>query len=291
MAYREQHLIEEEIAGGTRLEVLISALNQNVTTIAHRMRLASDAVVVNQCNEDAYSMYQYGPYHIRCVHANERGVGRSRNMAVAHAHAELVLFADEDIVYHEGYADRVTEAFDRYPYADLLLFNVQQAEGRKTYHITSFGRVTWRNYGRYPTYAIAARLGVLKEHDLKFSHLFGGGAPYMNGEDSLFLHDCLQKGCKIYHVPELIGEETPGPSTWFNGYTEKFFFDRGVLYHHLYGRMAYPLGVRFVMKNKEEMCKEVSARDALNELKKGIRHAALPDFDGSHDRVDDARAG
>ncbi|MBQ9511890.1 MAG: glycosyltransferase family 2 protein, partial [Lachnospiraceae bacterium] len=93
----------------------------------------------------------------------------------------------------------------------------------------------------------------------------------MNGEDSLFLHDCLQKGCKIYHVPELIGEETPGPSTWFDGYTEKFFFDRGVLYPFLYGSLSRLMALRFLLKNRKEMCREISLNKAYSLMKDGIR--------------------
>ena len=177
-----------------------------------------------------------------------------------------------------------------HPRADLLLFNVAQSPGRETYHISDFGRVRWYNYGRYPSYAIAARTQRLQEAGVRFSLLFGGGAPYMNGEDSLFLHDCLAKRMRIYHVPELIGREAERESTWFKGYTEKFFFDRGVLYHYLYGPMAYPFGLRFLIKGSNAMCREVPFSRCVALLREGIRHAAVSGadvgnpYDGSPDK-------
>ena len=36
---------------------------------------------------------------------------------------------------------------------------------------------------------------------ITFSLLFGGGAKYSNGEDSLFLKDCLKYGLVVYAVP------------------------------------------------------------------------------------------
>ena len=266
----------------TRLQTLVAALNENCTTLASRMRLGSDAIVINQCNEDAESEYNYLDYRIRCFHMNVRGVGASRNEALARTDGEYCLFSDNDIVYEDGYADAVVNAFIQHPRADMLLFNVDQAPERKTYHIGDFGRVRWYNYGRYPSYAIAARTERLKASGVSFSLLFGGGAPYMNGEDSLFLHDCLEKGLRIYHVPVLIGKETPGTSTWFRGYNEKFFFDRGVLYHHLYGNMAYLFGMRFLMRGKNRMCNEIPFNRCTELLKEGIAHAALSDSGSRH---------
>ena len=263
----------------TELLTLVSALNENVTTLAGRMRLGSDAVVVNQCNENAESSYQYAKYNIRCYHVNERGVGRSRNLAMAHADREFILFSDEDIVYEDGYADNITYEFKMRSRADVLLFNVKQSPGRETYSISDYGRVRWYNYGRYPSYAIAARVSRLREAGVTFSLLFGGGALYMNGEDSLFLHDCLQKGLRLYRVPKLIGKEMVRESTWFKGYTEKFFFDRGVLYHHLYGAMAYPFGLRFLIRGYNKMCGDIPFSRCVALLQEGIRYAALPDAD------------
>ena len=65
--------------------------------------------------------------------------------------------------------------------------------------------------------------------------LFGGGAKYSAGEDSIFLKSCLDNGLKIYAVPYALAFlNDDRPSTWFNGYTDKYFFDKGVLYSCLY---------------------------------------------------------
>ena len=104
--------------------------------------------------------------------------------------------------------------------------------------------------------------------------MFGGGARYSNGEDSIFIRDCLRKKMKAMAVPVNIGKEVPRPSTWFNGYNEKFFFDRGVLYAYLYGCMAKPFALRFLLKHKNIMFKEeypISMKQAYSLMKKGFR--------------------
>lgn len=94
----------------------------------------------------------------------------------------------------------------------------------------------------------------------------------MNGEDSLFLHDCLEKGLKIYRTSVQIGHEKAGESTWFKGYTDKFFYDRGVLYHFLYGKMAKVWGLRFLIKNRNTMCAEKGLVSCFKLLSDGIKY-------------------
>lgn len=236
-----------------RLQFLVSTVNEEVETLAQRMNLQADAIVVNQCDRNEYREYTYEAYRIRCYSFAERGVGLSRNNCLMRADRELCLFADEDIIYRPGAAKAVIAEFEKNPDADMILFNVDVPRERQTYHIDGYGRVRWYNCGRYPTFSFAARTKKLHEAGVTFSLLFGGGAKYSNGEDSLFLAECIRKGLKVYKAPVTIGRENGRPSTWFHGYNEKFFYDRGVLYRFLYGWAAFPMAVRFLLKNRTEM--------------------------------------
>ena len=256
------------------LQLLVSAVNQNPRQLAEKMKIASDAIIINQCAENAYDEWVQDGHTIQAYSFAEKGVGLSRNNALLRADHDISLFADEDIVYADGYAERVLRAFEEHPKADMLLFNMEVCEERRTYHIEEFGRVKQHNCGRYPTYSFAIRTEKMHKANITFSLLFGGGAKYSNGEDSLFIKECITKRLKVFRVPVTIGTEVPRPSTWFQGYTEKFFYDRGVLYYHLYGFMAKPLAMRFLLKNKSVMCKEIPVRKAYALMKEGMQEAA-----------------
>lgn len=101
-------------------------------------------------------------------------------------------------------------------------FNIEVEESRRTYHITERKRVHWYNCGRYGAVSFAVHRDSLLASGSTFSLLFGGGAKYSNGEDSLFLAEFLRKGYKVYTAPVTIGREEAGDSTWFHGYNEKF---------------------------------------------------------------------
>ncbi len=255
------------------LQLLVSAVGKEPRQLADKMHIASDAIIVNQGEAFAYEEFTHNGRNIKAYSFRERGVGLSRNTALLRADREICLFADEDIVYVDGYAQLVLEEFRKNPKADMILFNIDVAPERRTYHISSYQRVRKYNSGRYPTYSFAARLKRLRENNLTFSLLFGGGAKYSCGEDSLFLWEALKKGLKVYAAPVAIGREVPRESTWFCGYNEKFFYDRGVLYYYLYGKMASCLALRFLLRHKTLMCGEIPWRKAYALMKKGIREA------------------
>ncbi len=261
----------------SRLQILISAVKKNPKELISSLGLETDAVLVNQFPDSEGSVstetFDYEGKSVKVITMHDKGVGLSRNTAFDAADSDIIQFGDDDIVYDAGYSEKILKEFDSHPEADLLLFNVKAQPGRETYWNTDFKKVSWYNYGRYPAYAICGRRKKLLKSGVRYSLLFGGGAPYMNGEDSLFLHDCLKNGLAVYRTPVEIGHElSTGTSTWFEGYTDKFFFDRGVLYHFLYGKAAFIWGFRFLFKNRGTMCSEKGLGKCYRLLLKGVSH-------------------
>ena len=245
-----------------RVQVLASVMNEEAEALAERMRLESDAVIINQCDRLGYEEIKRKGRLVRFCSFPERGVGRSRNEAILRAEGDICLFSDGDIVYEPGYEEAIVAEFARRPDADMILFNVTVEENRRTYCITERKRVHWYNCGRYGAVSFAVRRESLLSSGVTFSLLFGGGARYSNGEDSLFLKEFMDKGYKVYTAPVTIASETAGDSTWFQGYNEKFFRDRGVLYRYLYGRLRRVMAFRFLLVHKQKLCAEVPFQQA-----------------------------
>ena len=255
-----------------KFEVLVSALNNDPEQLIGRMNLESDAVVINQTDHNDKRVVSFNNgYRARVFENTDRGVGASRNKALSKAEAEIVLFSDEDIVFDKGYEKKVLKAFSENADADIILFNIEVDERRRTYWIDRKTKVGRFNSGRYPAYSIAARASKLKAAGVKYSLLFGGGAKYSNGEDSLFLKDCLNAGLNMLATPLVLGEEIPRPSTWFNGYNDKIFYDRGVLYHFLYGKWAKLWGFRWVYKMQHDYAEKYPYKKAKDMLFLGIK--------------------
>ena len=258
-----------------RLEVLVACVRENPIMLAEHMNLSTSAIICNQCQEISFEEFTRKGRRIRAYNFAEKGVGLNRNNALMRAVCEFALFSDDDIIYDDDYEEKVLREFDRNPKADILMFNVSAVESRRTYENIRHKRVRWYNYGRYPTYSMCVRTESIRKANVYFSLLFGGGAKYSNEEDTLFIHDCLKKGMKIYGVPVNIGHEDRrgdgGPdSTWFTGYNEKFFYDRGVLYKYLYGAMKKPFAALFLLRHRKQMCTSIKPLEAYRLMKKGM---------------------
>ncbi len=246
-----------------KVQVLASVMNQSLDQVIRRMGLESDAVIINQCDRLGYEEAEYKGYKVRFYSFPHRGVGRSRNEAILRADGDICLFADQDIVYEPGYGEAIQAEFERNPRADMIIFQVEVEESRRTYQIRERRRVHWYNCGRYGAVGFALRRESLLASGVMFSLLFGGGARYSNGEDSLFLKEFMDKGYRVYTAPVTIGREVSvGESTWFAGYNEKFFRDRGVLYRYLYGRLHWLMGLRFLLAHRKKMCSQVGVWQA-----------------------------
>ena len=237
-----------------KVEVLASVMNASLRETVQHMNLQSDAVIINQCDRLGQEEMQISQENgeariIRFYSFPDRGIGRSRNEAILRAEGDICLFSDADIVYEDGYETAILAEFEKNPQADMIIFNIEVEESRRTYHITERKRVHWYNCGRYGAVSFAVR------------------------RDSLFLAEFLRKGYKVYTAPVTIGREEAGDSTWFHGYNEKFFHDRGVLYHYLYGRLAGPLALRFLYAHKGTLCSEVTIKQAKQWMRDGIREA------------------
>lgn len=254
-----------------QINMLISAVNAEPVALLEKMRPECDAVLVNQCDKNDDEVIFVNDHKICVCHRNERGVGKSRNLAMEKAEGDIWLFSDDDIIYKAGYVTNIIAEFEKHPEADVLLFNVEVCLERKTYWNKGFTKVRWYNCGRYPAYSIAVRRDVLLRSQIKYSELFGGGAKYSNGEDSLFLKQCLDKGIRVYATDAVIGKEEYRASTWFKGYTEKFFFDRGVLFAFLYGAFARLWALRFVLTKKDMFQGDIKQKQAYKLICEGIR--------------------
>ena len=214
----------------SRVQVLVAAMHQTDHSLPQKMNIRSDAIIGNQCDRNEVERFEYEGHRITYLSFAERGVGLNRNNTLMRADGELCLFADDDMVYCDDYVETVTAAFDAHPKADVLIFNLIEKTPTRSI-IRKFGRVNYLNFLRYGTARVAFRNAAVREKGIYFNQCFGGGTEHCHGEDNLFLAACLQKGLKLYAVPQFIAELTEErASSWNAGYDEKYLRDQGVLY-------------------------------------------------------------
>lgn len=222
-----------------RLQVLVSTMFQTDYSLLEKMNIQSDAIVVNQCDRNAFEMFEYNGHCIKWYSLAERGVGLSRNTALMRADADILLFADDDVTYCDGYAEKVINYFEENKQVSVAVFNLESQNPNRPEYIDKVNhRLHSYNCLKYGASRIAVKRDSLLAANIWFSLLFGGGAKYQAGEDNFFLTSCLKHGLKVFACCTMIGTVKQEESTWFKGYDEKYYIDRGALFKAMYGKYA-----------------------------------------------------
>lgn len=254
-----------------KIQTLIVTTGQTDHSLLERMNVQTDALVGNQCDRNEIEEFVHNGNNIRWFSMRERGVGLNRNTVMMRADADICVFADDDMVFHDGYADAVAKLFEQYPNADILLFNIDEKDSRryKNTEVISVGR---KNYGRYGAARLAFRTERVRMAGISFHLMFGGGAKFSNGEDSIFLHDCLKHGLKMLAVPVAIAElHEIRESTWFTGYDDNFFYGKGILYAHVYGKFAHLIALYNCLRHRNGLYRAYGWKNAYRRACAGIR--------------------
>ena len=208
------------------LDILISCMHQKDWSIVQRSKLQGGAVIVNQCDRDAVEEQTLNGQSVRMYSTTERGLSRSRNMAIAHSSADLCLISDDDEIYTDGYEEILTKAFTEYPEADVILFQVKNDIG-KTFSPRPF-RVGYLKALKFASWQIAFRRESIIKADIRFDVQMGSGTGHGSCEELKFLFDCLRAGLRLQYVPVEIAQLIPGSeSQWFKGFDSTYFLNRG----------------------------------------------------------------
>ncbi|MBR2320405.1 MAG: glycosyltransferase [Clostridia bacterium] len=237
-----------------KLQVLAVTMHREDLSIAEQMNIRCDALVANQADREETIIRDTDHGRWRMITTTTRGVGRNRNIALEAADGDVLLLADDDVTYRDDMPDQVRQAFADYPQADVLIFGLDMVRDGQVFETRSepVQRIRIWNAMRYGTCRIAIRREALERTGIRFHESFGGGCPFSAGEDSLFVKSCLDHGLRMYAHPYVLGSCCKDQSSWFTGYNDKYFYDKGVLVRRLFPYTAYLMALYFAVRFKRE---------------------------------------
>ena len=138
---------------------------------------------------------------VSIVEDNGKGLARSRNIALEHATADLLVITDDDNRYDTAAIELIRNAFEKHPTAGLIQFQALSMEGKPL-----------RNYPAFPyayetrprgTYFCSVELVMRRKANLpRFDERFGLGAELGCGEEEVFVHEAVKRGVKMIYVPQ-----------------------------------------------------------------------------------------
>ena len=251
-----------------KLEILMSCMHQTDGALVAASGITGDAVVINQCDREEDYRFATSQGQARFICTTQRGLTKSRNMAIAASDADVCLLCDDDEVFVHGYADQILEAYETYPQADVIIFKMvnypcafgdeaRQLKFPQTMHVAS-----WQ---------ISFRREKLLKSGVRFDELLGAGSGNGAEEELKFLLDCQRAGLTIWYVPVAIATVAQQESTWFAGFNEKFFYDRGATTRYILGLpLAAAYAFYYVLRKKSMYQSQITPGKALSAIFRGM---------------------
>ena len=233
-----------------KIIALIACMHEKDHGIVERTNVQTDAVVVNQCDEDKVEEYTFTnnkgrECRVIFVNTTERGLSKSRNMAISFAkNADVCLICDDDEVLVDDYEGIIANAFSRDGKSvDLAAFSFNRPGDRG--HIADHEiKMGVKEICKTSSVELAFRRKTILNAGIVFDEKMGSGTGNGGGEDTKFMMDCKRKKLNMRYFPQVIGTLMESESQWFNGWDKKLMIDSGWTGRREYGTV---LGYIYIM--------------------------------------------
>ena len=254
-------------------EILASVMNQkNCEKIIQQFNISekNKCLIINQITEGINYEKNITTGNHRFFSVEDKGLSKSRNMAIEKAMGDICIIADDDVEYVENYEKIVKDGYSKYPDADIIAYHFKYVDCKKYKRIKKEGRVGYlRSLGISST-QITFKRDSLQQAKIKFDENFGTGSGKCNwGEENVLLYDCLKAGLKIYYIPMMIAKKYDYGSTWDRSNTPEHFEKQGWLYYRMTRHFYWILGLQFAIRKRNIFKKEMTSWQVFTSILKG----------------------
>lgn len=219
--------------------LLISCMHQKDASIIERANVQSDVVIVNQCDVNCIEEFDFVNKQGRVCHAmfictTERGLSKSRNMAIKNAWGDICMICDDDEVICDNCEEVILNAYRENPDASLIAFALIRKDNGKQYPKEK-STLGFKQILKTSSHQITFSRHNLVEYAILFDEKMGSGTGNGGGEENMFMLTIRKKGLQMLYYPDIIATVNPGASQWFKGYDNKYFENLGWTNRRLFG--------------------------------------------------------
>ncbi len=230
------------------LEILIATKNRNTLDFLALMFPFThfskfNILVINQTKENKLAS---DFKNVRVINVDEKGLSKSRNLAIKKASEKICLIADDDVVYFPNFQKQIIAAFNQNTNASIITFNHQRIGTEKPHNkskkVYSHSKKTIENVC---SIEIAFQLKDIKENNICFDENFGLGSYFETAEEYLFLRHAIGLNLGVLFCPSVIVSHPLLTSADQQG-SDTILFARGALFYKTRANLAYIWMLKYV---------------------------------------------
>lgn len=240
-------------------------------SIIERVNIQGDAVVINQTDYDDKKTIDVEKGLVKFISVRDRGLSKSRNMAVRETDADICYFSDNDLTFVDNYLDIIDKAYVKFPDASVIAFRVDSDDEDRPLRRFKTGPLNRIQTMRVYSVQISFRRDMFIENNMFLDERFGAGSGrYTNGEENIFLYKTAKSGLKVYYYDEKIATVSNEESTWFGLDNELNLLSKGAMFYEMDPILSPLLILQYVIRKRNEY-KDISILKALKIAFKGAK--------------------
>ncbi len=245
-----------------KIQILVSTQNLlndfQVSKLIKNMNIKSNYLIVNQTNKNEIKIK-----NSKVITKNEKGLSKSRNLAILKAEEEIVVLADDDVRYIEDYEKIIIESYKKYKNVDIICFFVESMNTKRKTKRMLTGKIGYIRANRIASFEITFRKKSITKNKIKFNEKFGAGAELNRGEEQLFLYEAIKNKLKIIFINKKIANVKQDSSTWFNKKDEDFFIIQGKVFKEMSRKFYIILCMQYAIRKYFSYRKNIGFFKAL----------------------------
>lgn len=256
------------------LEILLSTMNRNGTKenkqLLKQMNANIETLTINQITKDNIKEENNVTGPNRLISVKDRGLSKSRNLAIQNAKGDICIIADDDIKYVDNFKEIIEKEYNKNKKYDIICFWVESDnKNRKVKRMltSSIGKLRAM---RICSFQITFKKDKIIEKHIMFNENFGAGTYYDRGEEIIFLCECIEKGLKIKFVNKKIADVSHSESTWFKGFDEDYLIKQGRVFYECYNKFYKFVILQFAIRKYHLYRKNISLLQAIKLMNKNI---------------------
>ena len=230
------------------LEILVATMHRTSLDFLYQMFSKTPIkdfkiLIINQTDETSL-LYSSNP-NIRVINSFQRGLSKSRNLAIKNAIGPICLNVDDDVIFTEGFSEMIINSYNEVC-NPIITFKTLTTEG-KPYWKYPKNPMPHTSYVSQKTLSIEISflVGELIKNQMFFDERFGLGAQFEDAENFVFLTDAKKKGLFPFFFPKSITIHPPLSSSDAVA-TDRLLYAKAAIKTYAYKNFSYIWVFKFV---------------------------------------------
>jgi glycosyltransferase involved in cell wall biosynthesis len=188
------------------LEILVSTMNRSNLDFLIPMFPSGafsglNILVVNQISENLVLESDFP--NVKVINSFEKGISKSRNLAITNATGKILLIADDDVTYLGDFDQKIIDSFNQNQKASVICFQTKTTNNEPFSNYKK--EVFWMNKKQVYwvlSIEIAVKGEIFEKEKIRFNENFGLGAQFQDSESLFFLRKVIHSNLNVLFSPK-----------------------------------------------------------------------------------------